>query len=111
MPPEKEGDVFDRALAPFNHDDYDDESSTSQSESSSSVPSEKTSETYSRSSSSKSSSGSSSATPKRAQKRLSARERRIKSRKILPKAAVRASTILSLIFLKTLTVTSVTKAR
>ena len=46
MPPEKEGDVFDKALAPFNHDDYEDESSTSQSETSSSVPSEKTSETF-----------------------------------------------------------------
>ena len=87
MPPEKEGDVFDKALAPFNHDDYEDESSTSQSETSSSVPSEKTSETFSRSGSSKSSSGSSSATPKRTQRRMSARERKIRSRKISAKSS------------------------
>ena len=78
MPPEKEGDVFDRALAPFNHDDYEDESCASESEVDDAMPSEKAGKTSSmssspRGSSSKSSSGSSSATPKRAQRRMSAR--------------------------------------
>ena len=85
---EAEGDTFDRAMAPFSHDDYDDEHGGADSDES--MPSEKTSDTSSRSSSSRSgstsqsSSGTSSA-PKRSQRRLSARERRIRSRKIAAK--------------------------
>ena len=86
---------FGRAMAHFNHDDYEDESSASVSEASESMPSEKTGKTSSmsssaRSSSSKSSSGSSSSMPKRDQRRMSARERKIRSRKIAAKSSSEA---------------------